>query len=168
MKIHISLEGAGEAVERLRELHAAVNQSPRALLQGLGQLMASAFQENIRTEGARLADRGIAWPPLHWLTRKIREFYGHGAGGPRLIRTTGDLLRSINVLDSGESFVEVGTRVPHAAVLHHGGTWVDPKTGASREVQAFPFVVPSRQDVDDWTEAIFDFFLPPAGEGSRA
>ncbi len=163
VSVRVSLEGATEAAQAFREIHARLDRSPAPLMAGLGQAMVSIFQENIRTEGARLADRGITWPTLHPATQKIREHYGHGASGPRLIRSKGDLLRSLNVLDVGESFVEAGSRLPHARVLHLGGTWVDPKTGKTRQVQAFPYVIASKQDIDDLMETISDYYLGTEG-----
>lgn len=163
VRIRLTLEGADAAAETLSDLAEALDKPAAPLLAALGQGLVSAFQDNIRTEGARLADRGIRWPVLDLVTVRIREHYGHSAG-PRLIRTKGDLLRSINVLDVGDDFVEVGSAVPHARVLHEGGTWTDPKTGRERQVQAFPFVLASLQDVDDLVAAVADYYLAPVAD----
>ncbi len=162
MKVSIQIRGADGARDRLLELDERVNRRPaRPLLQALGQEMASKFQANIRSGGSRLADRGVSWPQVHQVTAKIRDFYGHGASDPRLIRG-GELLHSLGPLALGEDFVEVGSQLAYAAIVHRGGTWTDPKTGAARQVQAFPFVLPALQDLDDWADLVGDFFL---GEG---
>jgi len=152
LTVRLTVDGAEAAAERLTELGARLTdpELERQVLAARAADMVTAFQENITTGGARLADRGISWPDLQPATRAIRRYYGHGGKG-KLIRG-GDLLRSIQTLAEGPGFVEVGSAHHAAAAVHHGGPHTD-HTG-TRTVGAFPFIQPSRQDVDDWVELI--------------
>lgn len=165
MRVSVTVQGASEAASELREIDARLDCDLRPTLAARGQDMVTAFRDNILTEGARLADRGIVWPPLHPATRAIRRYYGH-EGKKTLVRG-GDLLQSIEVLDLGPSHVEVGTRHHAAATVHHGGEVTDER-GRRRTVQSFPFVIPSVQDVDDWTTLIADELLGEGGGGAPA
>lgn len=158
MRIRIIAEGADQMRQELLETSERVRGPLDELLAALGQDISGKFQENIRTEGRRLSDRGITWPRHHPVTVKIREYYRHQGKG-RLIRSS-DLLHSIAVLDRGRDSVDVGSRLPYAAVVHHGGEY------EGRKVQAFPFLVPSNQDLADWEEIILDFLFPPEGLGA--
>lgn len=161
MKVLFTVTGADGLASELREIDQRVDRPARPLLAAIGEDMAGVFQEFIRTGGARLPR---PWPELHPVTRKIREHYGHGAAGPKLIRG-GQLLHSIRALSLTDDSVEVGTVHYSARVLQDGGEWTDPKTGAKRQVQAFPFVEILDQDLNDWTELISDWFF---GEAASA
>lgn len=156
VRVSVTVQGASEAASELREIDARLHRDLRPILAARGQDMVTAFRENIMTGGARLADRGIRWPPHDLVTLRIREYYGHG-DKLKLVRG-GDLLQSIEILDLGPSQVEVGTRHHAAATVHHGGEVTDER-GRRRTVQSFPFIVPSLQDVDDWTALIADELL---------
>jgi hypothetical protein len=160
-RVRITFDGLEEAIELLEGIDARAADL-RPVLAASGQDMVTAFQENIRSEGSRLADRGVVWPELHPATRAIRRHYGHGEG-PRLVRS-GDLLLSIGVLDLADTYVEVGSTHHAARVVHAGGTVTDPKSGRRRTVQAFPWAMPSVQDVDDWT-ALFADYVAGGNEG---
>jgi len=128
-------------------MDSRLNGSREELYAILGELGASAVQENIHTEGGRL---GLSWPTLNPVTIRIRQHYGHGRG-PRLIRG-GDLLHSIHVLSTNADASEVGSLLPYASVLDTGGLY------EGRNVQAFPYLQLSDQDLDDMMEVALDFF----------
>ena len=123
--------------------------------------MASTFQDFIRTGGARLP---TPWPALHPVTVKIRDHYGHGGPGPKLIRS-GQFLHSLRVLSVTDEYVEVGSSDPRARILQEGGEWTDPETGATRHVQAFPYIHLLEEDVDAWMEMVAEWFFGRAGGG---
>ena len=147
LRISLTIETPPEAISQLLQLSVErMEAGQEQLLLVIGELVASNLQENIRTEGQRT---GEAWPDLHPVTRKIREYYGHTAG--KLVRG-GDLLHSIRVLEVGPTFVDVGSRLPYASVLDTGGRW------EGREVQAFPYLHLSEQDHDDLLEVALAFY----------
>ena len=152
LSVRLTVDGAEQAAESLRDLDDRLNDETllRQALAARAADMVTAFQENITTEGARLADLGISWPPLAPATRAIRHYYGHGGKG-KLVRG-GDLLGSIQTLAEGPGWVEVGSAHHAAAIVHHGGTHTD--HAGTRTVGAYPFIQPSRQDADDWLELL--------------
>ncbi len=153
LRLTVRTEGADAIIRRL-EAHAEKHQQPKSLLlEVLAQEGVTAFQANIRSEGSRLSDRGISWPPLHPVTQKIRRHYGHGS---RMLVRSGDLLHSIRPLTFGDDHVDIGTSARGAYVDHHGGT-VD-----RRQVPARPFLLPTVQDADDWIALTADYYTPAA------
>lgn len=153
MKVSIQVTGAKEVQEVLRVTTRRLGQGTRALLQTLGGMMQTFFQEHIRSEEGPDGP----WPELAPATRAIRDWYGHPPAGPKLIRT-GDLLHSITTLQLGSDFVEVGTKNPAAPVLHTGGEVTDDR-GRTRSVQAFPFVWLSPDQVQDLLVSVFSFYF---------
>lgn len=153
MRLSINVSGAPAAASDLRAVAERLDKPLRPVLGILGEAMSSRFMDLIAEEGAGV----VAWPEHHPVTTKIREYYGHGGKG-KLVRGA-QLLHSIRTLDLSDDAVEVGTTVPHASVLQEGGLWTDPRTGAQRQVQAFPFIVVTEQDADDWAELLADYFL---------
>lgn len=160
MRIEITVDGADRAQEMLGRVAASLDQPVRPLLETLGAEMQTAFQKHI--QNAEGPDG--PWPKLKIATVIIREHYGHGGEGPRLIRG-GDLLHSLQVLGLTDSYVESGTRLSYARVVQDGGTATDP-SGRSHEVQAFPFVYFSNQEVDDYFELIRTYFFEGYGRAS--
>lgn len=160
MRGDVQVEGLADLQTHVVELSTAFEGSLREHLALIGEGLASAMQDNILSEGRSLADRGIVWPELHWLTVRIRQQYGHTGG--KLVRG-GDLLHSIRVLRTTDDSVEVGSRLPYAAAVHFGGPHTDPRTGQTRNVQAFPFAVPSLEVLDDMAELLLDLVVPNDG-----
>lgn len=158
IRLHFELDGQEQLERQLEGDFERWQQLEALVLPVLGEALASALQENIRTEGSRLADRGITWPALHPVTVKIREHFGHPAKGPRLVRG-GDLLRSIRVLRQGPSWIEAGSPLQAGAEVHFGGTI----KGGARTIQAFPWALPSLQDLSDFEAMILDALEEPPG-----
>lgn len=158
MRVRLTVDGVERSAQALEQLGARYNADLSPLLAAIAADWASIFQRNIREEG-----RGANWPELHPVTVKIREYYGHG-GGPRLIRSRGDLLHSIGLLDSTPDSIEVGTTqlgaggVPAARILQDGGEVTDER-GRTRLVQAFPFIVLEPTDVEDSVELITTYLF---------
>ena len=154
MRITVTIEGAAEAVQLLEAAAARLEQPPRPLLESLAAALQTYLQAHIQTQTGPEGP----WPALAPATRKIRAYYGHPADGPALIRG-GDLLQSIAVLALEASAVEVGTRLPFARTLQDGGTIADPKTGRTREVQAFPFAYVTEAEVQDLVTLIQEHYF---------
>ena len=153
MRITVTIEGAAEAVQLL-EAAAALEHPPRPLLESLAAALQGYFQAHIQTQTGPEGP----WPPLAPATRKIRAYYGHPADGPALVRG-GDLLQSITTLSLEDRAVEVGTRLPFARTLQDGGTIADPKTGRTREVQAFPFAYATDAEVQNLVALIQEHYF---------
>ncbi len=163
MRLLINVAGAEQLARALDAQGRRVTGDLRPLLDAVAADWVTHFQDNIREEGRG----GVSWPQLQPATIRIRIHYGHGIG-PKLIRG-GDLLHSIQLLDAGETWIEVGSRqtsgpVPVAAILQRGGTVTDAR-GRKREVPPFPFVYLTAQDVDDTVEMIGVYLF---GDGGNA
>ncbi|HVF61672.1 MAG TPA: hypothetical protein VNJ70_17840 [Thermoanaerobaculia bacterium] len=162
MQFHLTVDGVATAAEALEQRGERFRGDLSPLLAAIAADWTSIFQRNIREEG-----RGANWPELHPVTIKIRKHYGHGAG-PRLIRSRGDLLHAIGLLDSTPESIEVGTTqlgaggVPAARILQDGGEVTDER-GRTRLVQAFPFIFLEPTDVDDSVEMITTYLF---GDGA--
>ncbi len=160
MRVAIAVDGAERAQEVLQQTAAALSQPVRPLLETLGAEMQTAFQRHIQNaEGP-----SGPWPKLRPQTVAIRKHYGHRGDGPRLIRG-GDLLHDLQVLNLTDAFVEAGTRLRYARVLQDGGTATD-AGGRSHEVQAFPFVYFTTQEVDDFMELVRLYYFDDGGAGA--
>jgi phage gpG-like protein len=154
MRITVTIEGAAEAVQLLEAAAARLEQPPRALLESLAAALQAYLQAHIQTQTGPEGP----WPPLAPATRKIRAYYGHPPDGPALVRG-GDLLQSITVLALEDRAVEVGTRLPFARTLQDGGTIANPKTGGTRDVQAFPFAYVTESEVQDLVTLIQEHYF---------
>jgi phage gpG-like protein len=154
MRITATIEGATEAVQLLEAAAARLEQPPRPLLESLAAALQTYLQAHIQTQ----AGPEGPWPPLAPATRKIRAYYGHPSDGPALIRG-GDLLQSITTLSIEDRAVEVGTRLPFARTLQDGGTVADPKSGRTRDVQAFPFAYVTDAEVQDLVTLIQEHYF---------
>jgi phage gpG-like protein len=152
VRVSLRVDGAEPVARRLEEVSNLLEKPLAPLLDALAADWVTHFQSNIRDEGRG----GVSWPALHPVTLKIRKHYGHTGG--KLIRG-GDLLHSLSILSAGPTFVEVGSRLAPARILQDGGTFDDPKTGKQRQVQAFPFVYLTEEDVDETFELITVYFL---------
>ena len=154
MRITVTIEGAAEAVQLLKAAAARLEQPPRPLLESLATALQTYLQAHIQTQTGPEGP----WPPLAPATRKIRTYYGHPADGPALIRG-GDLLQSITTLAIEDRAVAVGTRLPFARTLQDGGTIADPRTGRTRDVQAFPFAYVTDAEVQDLVTLIQEHYF---------
>jgi phage gpG-like protein len=154
MRITVTIEGASEAVHILEAAAARLEQPPRSLLESLAAALQTYLQTHIQTQTGPEGP----WPPLAPATRKIRAYYGHPPDGPALVRG-GDLLQSIAVLALEDRAVEVGTRLPFARTLQDGGAIADPKTGRTRDVQAFPFAYVTTDEVQDLIALIQEHYF---------
>jgi phage gpG-like protein len=157
MRITVTIEGAAEAVQLLEAAAARLEQPPRSLLESLAAALQTYLQAHIQTQTGPEGP----WPSLAPATRKIRAYYGHPADGPALIRG-GDLLQSITTLaieDRAPLNITVGTRLPFARTLQDGGSIADPKTGRTRDVQAFPFAYVTEAEVQDLVTLIQEHYF---------
>ena len=154
MRITVTIEGAAEAVQLLEDAAARLEQPPRPLLESLATALQTYLQAHIQTQTGPEGP----WPPLAPATRKIRAYYGHPADGPALVRG-GDLLQSIAVLAFEDRAVEIGTRLPFARTLQDGGTLADPKSGRTRDVQAFPFAYVTDAEVQNLVALIQEHYF---------
>ena len=154
MRITVTIEGHEAAQQLLEATAARLEQPPRPLLESLAAALQTYLQAHIQTQTGPEGP----WPPLAPATRKIRAYYGHPADGPALIRG-GDLLQSITVLTLEDRAVEVGTRLPFARTLQDGGIIADPKTGRTRDVQAFPFAYVTEAEVQDLVTMIQEHYF---------
>jgi phage gpG-like protein len=154
MRIALNIDGAQQAREILAGAGRRLEQPRKPLLEVLAAELQTYLQQHIRDE------RGPdgPWPPLAPATRRIREYYGHPADSPRLVRA-GDLLQSVTTLDLSESAAQVGTLMRYARILQDGGTFTDPKTGRTRTVQAFPFAYLTAREIDDLMTLITEYFF---------
>jgi phage gpG-like protein len=157
MRLVLTVSGVESAHQVLTSAASALEQPARPLLEVLAAEMQTYLQAHIREE------RGPdgPWPALAPATRKIREYYGHPADHPILVRA-GDLLQSITTLSIEESAVEVGTRLTYARTVQDGGPVTDPKTGRTRQVQAFPFAFVAEQEVQDLVTLVKEYYLGAA------
>jgi phage gpG-like protein len=153
MRITVTTEGAAEAVQLLEAAAARLEQPPRPLLESLAEALQTYLQAHIQTQTGPEGP----WPPLAPATRKIRAYYGHSPDAA-LIRS-GDLLQSITTLALEDRAVEVGTRLPFARTLQDGGTIADPRTGRTRDVQAFPFAYVTDAEVQDLVTMIQEHYF---------
>ena len=153
MRTTVTLEGAAEAMQLLEATAARLEQPPRPLLESLAAALQTYFQAHIQT---RTGPEG-PWPQLAPVTRKIRAYYGYPPDAA-LVRS-GDLLQSITTLTLDDQAVEVGTRTPFAHTLQEGGAVADPKTGRTRDVQAFPFAYVTEAEVQDLVTLIQEHYF---------
>ena len=153
MRITLLIEGHEAAVRLLEAAAARLEQPPRPLLESLAAALQTDLQAHIQTQTGPEGP----WPQLAPATRKIRAYYGHPAD-TALVRS-GDLLQSITALSLEDRAVEVGTRLPFARTLQDGGTIADPKTGRTREVQAFPFAYVTEAEVQDLVTLIQEHYF---------
>jgi len=153
MRITATIEDATEAVQILEAAAARLEQPPRSLLESLAAALQTYLQTHIQTQTGPEGP----WPPLAPVTRKIREYYGYPPDAA-LIRG-GDLLQSIAALTIEDHAVEVGTRLPFARTLQDGGSIADPKTGRTRDVQAFPFAYVTADEVQDLVALIQEHYF---------
>jgi phage gpG-like protein len=154
MRVTVTIEGAAEAVQILEAAAVRLEPPPRSLLESLAAALQAYLQTHIQTQTGPEGP----WPPLAPATRKIRTYYGHPPDGPALIRG-GDLLQSITTLAIEDRAVEVGTRLPFARTLQDGGTITDPRTGRTRDVQAFPFAYVTDAEVQDLVTMIQEHYF---------
>lgn len=154
IRFRLEIDGEEDFLRQVDADEKRFEEMEDLLLDVLGQALASRMQENIKSRGQRLADRGISWPALAPETVRIREHYGHPGSDPRLIRG-GDLLRSIQVLGKGDGYVEAGSLLEAGAAVHFGGEITDSR-GQRRTIQAFPWALPSEQDLSDFMTTILD------------
>lgn len=169
MQVRVEVTGDRELAARLDAIDERLRLPMTPLLEVLGQEAASHYQDGI---SKRLLDL----PEHHWLTTLIRRKYGHASKAP-LVRG-GDLLHSIAPLAYGDDFVEVGSQLPYAKVVHDGGTMEGPEPGrdergrfdgtkgpgtVTREVQAFPFLVARPELLSDIDEMVTDYFFGEEG-----
>lgn len=172
MRVSVRVDGAVETERMLSVIDNRVTRPVRPLLDILAAEMQSAYRTGIQS-------RGLDLPKPHWLTEKIRRHYGHDAKA-RLVRG-GDLIRSITVLRTGEDFVDVGSPLSFARLLHEGGTKNDPpprrdalgkfstsgaRSGRSttRQVQAHPFLVTTDELLRTLEDDMREYFLPTEGD----
>jgi len=153
MRVTVHLSGTAEAVQLLEGAAARLEQPPRPLLESLTKALQAYLQAHIQTQ----TGPECPWPPLAPATRKIRAFYGHSPDAA-LIRS-GDLLQSITALTIEDHAIEVGTRLPFARTLQDGGSIADPKTGRTRDVQAFPFAYVTADEVQDLVALIQEHYF---------
>jgi len=153
MRITVILEGAAEAQQFLEATASRLEQPARPLLETLASKLQTYFQAHIQTQTGPEGP----WPPLAPVTQKIRAFYGYPPDAA-LIRS-GDLLQSITTLSLEDQAVEVGTAAPFARTLQDGGTVIDPKTGRTRTVQAFPFAFVTADEVQDLVALIQEHYF---------
>ena len=153
MRITATIEGAAEAQQLLEATASRLEQPPRSLLESLAAALQTYLQTHIQTQTGPEGP----WPALAPVTRKIREYYGYPPDAA-LIRG-GDLLQSIAVLALEDHAVEVGTRLPFARTLQDGGSIADPKTGRTRDVQAFPFAYVTADEVQDLVALIQEHYF---------
>jgi phage gpG-like protein len=153
MKITVTIEGATEAQHLLEAMASRLEEPPRPLLETLAATLQTYFQTHIQTQTGPEGP----WPALAPVTQKIRAFYGHPPGAA-LVRS-GDLLQSITTLTLEDLAVEVGTRAPFARTIHEGGNVVDPKTGRTRSVQAFPFAYVTATEVQDLVTLLQEYYF---------
>jgi len=151
-KVSIKITGASQAAKSFDTVSRRLSEPMTPLLTDLGSLLRRGFQENLQSEGRR---SDTPWPEPHEGTVAIRKFYGHT--GPRLTRG-GNLLASIGVLDRGRRHVSVGSAEPFAFLVHEGGTVTD-ELGHDREVQAHPFLIASKGDLDEIETKVGDYFF---------
>lgn len=143
---------AGKVSQTLRLTAEKFSQPVRPILEVLAAEMQTAFQEHIHDEEGPDGE----WPELRPQTMAIRRHYGHPAEGPRLVRA-GDLLQSITTLNLTDRDVEVGTDLEYAHLVQEGGE--TDRGGRKRQVQAFPFVYLTEDEVRDFMELIREYFL---------
>jgi phage gpG-like protein len=153
MRITATIEGHAEALHLLEAAAARLEPPPRPLLETLATMLQLYLQSHIQTQ----AGPEGPWPPLAPATRKIRAYYGHPPDAA-LVRS-GDLLQSITTLVIEDRAVEVGTRLPFARTLQDGGTIADPRTGRTRDVQAFPFAYVTANEVQDLVTLIQEHYF---------
>lgn len=151
----LSVVGAEALAQDLRSEERRLSRPVKPLLQGAAALMQTWMQDHIRSEQGPDGP----WPALHPATRKIREYYGWPAEGPRLIRA-GDLLHSIETLSQTDSEIEVGSRLSYARLVQLGGEVQG--RGRPRTIQAFPFVYFSPSEIDDLVDTITTYFFEEA------
>ncbi|MEM8933518.1 MAG: phage virion morphogenesis protein [Acidobacteriota bacterium] len=127
----------------------------RPALATVGDALLDRFAANLDSQGARLADRGVRWPPLHPATLAIRSHYGHPSGPP-LDRTGERALRSsLRTEAPTATSVDIVARHPAADLVDRGGRNRD-----GRPIPARPFLVPSHADADDLAGLLLDQVIP--------
>lgn len=144
--VDVEISGQEQLTALLDRIDRRLGTPPGPVLRQIGELQVDAFEANLRSQGARLSDRGVDWPALAPATRADRARRGYPADGPALIRT-GELVDSITIRAVGVDHVSVGPTAPYAPFLHG----------------ARPFNLASLADVDRWVARLADHFFPEGG-----